>query len=134
MRNTRYHVHKGWLLHRLDKLSESAPTSEVARILKVSPNMLHKWTQDPYFRQNKIAVRGNLQWLWDKEKLRWWLIFVYKLGTPSEIAENPGGKKLAENGLDYITAGEYLGIPPNYSVWLGREKIAGDIVEEEDEE
>ena len=112
MRNARKYVHTGWLLKRLEKLSDMAPTHDVIRILKISFDTAHSWLNDKYFKRAQVAVKGNSQWLWDKDKLRVWLI------TERAVAMNPQSADMSREN-----AREALGMPDNYSVRLGRAKI-----------
>ena len=113
MRNKCHFVHSGWLLKRLEKLPDMSPTHEVGRTLKISISTMRRWLDDEYFRQNQVAVRGNAQWLWDKNKLRLWLRAMYE--QPARVrASNPGTGDSPR---------EILGMPEHYSVRMGREVI-----------
>ncbi len=122
MKNKRNFVHKGWLLHRLEKLPDMSPTHEVARILKVSVETLRRWCRDAYFRQYEVAVKGNSSWLWHKAKLRAWLLCLYGTPDSNAMSENPGG---AASLMTREAARETLGMPLNYSVRMGRELTKG---------
>jgi len=110
-------VHTGWLLHRLAKMPAAFPTSEVTRNLKISVRVVQRWLADPYFRGNKIAQKSGAQWIWNKEKLKVWLIAVFRLDQ-MPIAENPGPEAFK---FGYETARQELEMPLNYSVRLGHE-------------
>ena len=112
-------VNRGWMLNRLRKLPEAPTTSEVLKTLKISSATVHRWLADRYFQSNQIAVKGSNQWVFDRERLRLWIVAVmglsesdYMRAKSEQVSSNPP----EEGDVSVEEAREMLGLPDGYSV------------------
>ncbi len=105
-----------WLPRRLDMLERKAigrvgvTTNEVRDTLKIATIQLLRWTKDPYFVHNKIAIKDGSHWVWIPERLRTWIAAVsrerVRLNPPAwerAVKRNPPGD---ENDFYYHVTNE----------------------------
>ena len=102
---------KGWIIHRLGKLHDEAPTSEVSGVLKIPMATLLRWAADRHFQSFGVAEKRGGRWLWDIAKLEIWLHAVAELGCKKTLkkAVNPPQMSREE-------ARRMIGMPDNYSM------------------
>ncbi len=114
-----------WLARRLEMLEEKLDgraglsMREVCAILKINEKQLRRWTKDPYFQSNNVAVKDGHQWVWHPKPLKRWIKAVKReMVSTNGVRSNPPGENDFQDD-ERIEARRALGMPVDYVVSQG---------------